>query len=386
MGLIKPTPKTLVEGLNLSDLHPGVDYWIEYQFTNHLGEHIIFNRSDITTPNRIIEVYSNDYTQREVTDTYNHLPYLGWGIDQNPVSKVMCYAEYNSDTAEEASIFRSTDNGKTWTPVLTVSANGASVPEIRHFHLVFKKPGVNNVWFASSGDSPEHCHVWKSTDDGLTWTKVVEADHRVRAVQYDSLEGMLYWSEDNVNGGIYRMDQETFVIEELIAKNVLSGLGYSFIRVPEGWVAFYSKAGTGLDPNNSHVYLIDLNFNHHLLLKDPSDFTAFKSRRASGISGYFYTYTTAAGKRAAYRMARGRIIKQDNVYGIDLQYIDGGARGHSLIGTNSGGSTWFPLEHRIHTNWYTLNATEEIYVVADRKHIFKSIDHQNFIQPNLPLE
>jgi hypothetical protein len=69
-----------------------------------------------------------------------------------------------------SSLFRSRDRGQSWETVLTCSPD-----EIRHFHTVIADPYKAGRWWASSGDLPRECEVWRSEDDGTSWTKMTNS-------------------------------------------------------------------------------------------------------------------------------------------------------------------------------------------------------------------
>ena len=68
--------------------------------------------------------------------------------------------------AEDSRVFRSRDGGRTWTCVFSKTA-----AEIRHFHTVIADPWAPGHWWISSGDAVSECRVWRSTDDGISWTE-----------------------------------------------------------------------------------------------------------------------------------------------------------------------------------------------------------------------
>ena len=132
--------------------------------------------------------------------------------------------------------------------------------------------------------------MWKSTDDGLNWTEIISGDVRVRTVHIAFDSTYLYWSQDNLNGGFYRMSKATNTVEEMIPPGMLSGLGYSCTLTPFGFVCFYNKTTGGIDPNNSYIYLVDWSFNYYTLAVLTATITNMKSHKMSPLTGNIYSY------------------------------------------------------------------------------------------------
>ena len=87
---------------------------------------------------------------------------------------VIIFGEYSFNSPgrplRDSSVFRSEDGGRTWTTVLT------QAPSLcRHFHTVAADLDEDGVWWASSGDSPQQCHVWRSGNDGVGWEEVTSS-------------------------------------------------------------------------------------------------------------------------------------------------------------------------------------------------------------------
>lgn len=180
---------------------------------------------------------------------------LGWlrntGIDYKPnehgfADGTIIYAEYYlPDYGVETPVvrvMRSTDYGLTWTQVFSQNTRLNESPEVFHFHFVRHDPYNAGHWYIGSGDSPSESNIWRSVDDGLTWTKVndpafsgdLQSIHRTCDVHFT--EDYLYWgTDDSVNamgqgdGGKWvrtprNLDTNQFEIE------VLSDLG-DWVRV-----------------------------------------------------------------------------------------------------------------------------------------------------------
>lgn len=345
-------------------------YLLAPQFTLADGRHIVFDSGTASKADPgVIRLFSKDYSYHYDGSTFNYRPYPTQGIDQNPFTKTVCYAEYNQDVAETASVWRST-NYTDWTPVLTVNARGHATPEIRHWHMVTADPYVSGHWYAWSGDDIGECHIWKSTDDALTWTKIVENDNRVRAVGVQFNGDYIYWFEDNINGGFFRLAKNTNTVETIIASGVLSGIGYSTIQTPFGYVGFYDKRAGALDEANSYVYLVDFDLNYHQVAKFPDRVSAFKSRFCSAMTGEMYSHVTPESRDGwPSRLLTAKIIHTGDGFGLDMHHINSYEFGFDNVGIT--GYNLFALEHYVNTNRAGFIATNTMYAVLKGRYVFK---------------
>ena len=140
---------------------------------------------------------------------------LGWlrntGIDMdigsNVVHGTIIYAEYylegfNVDT-DTVKVWRSTDQGRTWTAVFSQNCRQSESSEIYHFLFVRRDPYNEGHWYLGSGDTPDESNIWRSVDDGLTWTKIndplfsgeLQSVHRTCNLYFT--EDYIYWGTDD---------------------------------------------------------------------------------------------------------------------------------------------------------------------------------------------
>lgn len=99
------------------------------------------------------------------------------------------YAEYIGDPVDYLHVWRSTDSGNTWKKVLTKKGQYFK-PEndIRHFHTIRSDPFVKNTWYLSSGDTGAKRHesrVWISSDNGDNWRDITDETTKKREKFYN---------------------------------------------------------------------------------------------------------------------------------------------------------------------------------------------------------
>lgn len=151
----------------------------------------------------------------------HHEQKLGWlkntGIDiaYNSIgcasaNGTIMYAEYylpeyvdSANPPTTINVWRSTNWGKSWTSVFQQNIRTHESPDIYHFHFVRHDPYNPGHWYLGSGDEPSESNIWRSTDDGLTWTKIndpafsggLQSVHRSCNLYFT--EDYIYWGTDD---------------------------------------------------------------------------------------------------------------------------------------------------------------------------------------------
>lgn len=126
------------------------------------------------------------------------------------------FGEYtlNTNRENETKLFRSTDNGRSFQPILTFSKD-----EVRHIHFVQWDEYEKCLWLGT-GDLNHECRLMKSVDNGDTWETVGEGSQLWRAVGVSFTEDSLYWGTDagSVSDPNYiiRMDRKSCKIEKVL--------------------------------------------------------------------------------------------------------------------------------------------------------------------------
>ena len=118
-------------------------------------------------------------------------------IDYCPNTKhVVIFGEYASDTKAVVNLWRTENRGATWTSVLAPTGNNGGIAgEVRHFHAVAADPYTKH-WWAASGDADAQCKIYRSTDDGVTWTVLYSGTQRERTTSFVFTTDYVYYGTD----------------------------------------------------------------------------------------------------------------------------------------------------------------------------------------------
>lgn len=154
------------------------------------------------------------------------------GIDFNPYTKTIIFAEYPPDglydTAKVYKINISNLNNIIFDTVFEQNTRTHPTdPQIRHFHTVYWYRYLDNdYWLLTSGDTELESKIWISTDDGLNWSILKENDKKFRLTDFTMKNNYLYWGEDNYSGKICKMSMEDFTVTDLITNFNIGNLSY----------------------------------------------------------------------------------------------------------------------------------------------------------------
>jgi len=84
----------------------------------------------------------------------------------------LMFAEYTPNDGETAHkpsrVWRSRDFARSWEMV-------HEEPRVRHFHFLQAHPTCHGEWWLTAGDTASESRIWKSVDDGSTWTDQTSA-------------------------------------------------------------------------------------------------------------------------------------------------------------------------------------------------------------------
>lgn len=235
-------------------------------------------------------------------------------------------------------IYRSRDAGVTWEPVLELGPDKA-----RHFHCVQPDPFRPGTWWASTGDVPKECRLYRSDDDGDSWTDVTgaattsghpsfrsshQAAYRFTALAFTP-DAML-WPTDDWMGGLQHYDQRLPLDQRAGSRLFLSArdpskvdtkevayLGYAARSITDagpGWIVTTESKYPEISvrPQVFYVPKADLSQTRHLFDIDNYHWrgTGFTYARASRIAqdGVFFSFRQAYdGFRGGAKLMRWKV-------------------------------------------------------------------------------
>lgn len=101
------------------------------------------------------------------------------------------FGEYsvNQDHKNQTRLFRSSDNGMSFTPVLTFDRT------VRHIHFVKYDPYANCLWLGT-GDADNECLLMRSFDNGDSWEKIGSGCQDWRTIGVCFTPDHLVWGTD----------------------------------------------------------------------------------------------------------------------------------------------------------------------------------------------
>lgn len=136
--------------------------------------------------------------------------------------RVVMFGEYGTGLYDEDPtyrIWRTTNNGLTWTPCLEIQgdSNTLGTGDIRHFHCVQRDRHIAGHWWAAAGDENHQCKIFRTTDDGLNWEQIfplpgVEGTQQERTCSFVIDKKYIYYGMDAPTVGkdnvkIFRIDK-----------------------------------------------------------------------------------------------------------------------------------------------------------------------------------
>lgn len=252
------------------------------------------------------------------------------------------YFGCGSTTLTPGYVIRSTDNGDTWSVVLTVESNAVwNMSEDSTGRLY-----INEYSMGAANDTELYAYnVWRSADDGLTWSKFYsfppqstpgakDSTRHVHLVAVDSDDNVYVtvgdtWSVWTGGGKNYVLNTSGEVVQDL----GIEGNGYcSWVELEDGTLLF----GGDAQPNS--IYRIT----------DRGTFTR-ETVLSLGAGGHF----GSAPDTAFLGMCLGK-------YGVVYAVSNGnGANQSYIFASPDGGDTWVMLD-------YSATDTGSTYITCNR--------------------
>lgn len=194
-------------------------------------------------------------TFTKVLDAY------GWrgtdGIFQDSVTGAIIFGENEGSAESVLRLMRSTDDGLTWNAVLT-----RTNAQIRHWHSV-QMDMYTGEWIATSGDTDAQVEWWKSSN-GTSWTCIVGGDSGVPGSQMYRTLGLFFtqdeyvWASDNPLWGY----DQNFVCRvqkddpSKISKSFpLPAAAYAHIQLSHVWIMATQPEGYTMSDRVARVYV-----------------------------------------------------------------------------------------------------------------------------------
>lgn len=113
-------------------------------------------------------------------------------------ARVVIFGEYAQDSKSVVNLWRTTDRGATWTSVLSLAGNAGVVGsgEARHCHVIARDP-FSGHWWAGFGDADHQCAIYRSQDEGVTWTELWSGSQRERTTSFVFTPTHAYYGMDS---------------------------------------------------------------------------------------------------------------------------------------------------------------------------------------------
>lgn len=166
--------------------------------------------------------------------------------DKGNLFSVVIFGEYDTEDSmsENLNLWRTTDHGTTWQSVLSQTGNDnvAGAGEIRHFHCVQADPYQLGDWWASSGDTNQQDKIWRSQDEGLSWTLIFSGSQRERTCSFVFEKNCIYYGMDSqsmypTHNKIVRINRGDLSREDIgYTNNAYSVYGLTKTVAPAGFL------------------------------------------------------------------------------------------------------------------------------------------------------
>ena len=250
------------------------------------------------------------------------------------------YAEYASH-ADRLKVWRSVDDGHSWSQVFSAAGTASEAAQIRHFHTLMPDPHHAGHWYLSSGDAESHSRIWVTRDSGGSWLDVSDPHpkgmNRLDLHRHTSLwftRDHLYWGTDDGldgNARLVRARRGTPLAVESIG--LMGEAVRTLVSTPDGFV-FVSEAknATGRTPAN----YADVHFSSDLeqvvrvgglLMFGADNGVTFSRASIQSIGNTFFSYGESRTVRDFSPILRGHaplsIVRrlESLYYGVGCRWV-----------------------------------------------------------------
>ena len=143
----------------------------------------------VTAKRHLYTVAANGVVKNDFTGYVGNKP-GHQGVCVTP-DGTLFFGEYsiNLDHKNRTRLFRSTDNGMSFSPVLTFDRN------VRHIHFIKYDPYEDCLWLGT-GDADDECLLMRSRDNGDSWTTVGSGGQDWRTIGVCFTPDSLIWGTD----------------------------------------------------------------------------------------------------------------------------------------------------------------------------------------------
>lgn len=189
---------------------------------------------------------------------------------------VLLYGNYTSAVDQGAFVWRSTNAGTSWTPVI-------SIPTGKHIHCIRKSPNTGIIWCTIGDAGFTGRGLWKSADQGVTWTLMASNDYGIDMVFIPATGGrppMVVMEGDGINRphlmGFYETAAAGAKMFPLVwftgaptDPNSTRGTVRGMCLTPNGDIAYFTTTEAGAVGTKAGLYVAQgPDFTRAILLKD----------------------------------------------------------------------------------------------------------------------
>lgn len=192
---------------------------------------------------------------------------LSWSISSDKMGNIFLgeYGPRENDLSK--TVWRSSKSGERWVAVFNAEDLQVKDLDRTHIHRVAIDPFTDNLW-VTVGDGKENRGVYRSADQGLSWTRIIDSQATGIAFSADAI----FLGEDVKTAEITRFDRETEKTKREINLSKEGNYGGSIYDLLIG-ASGSLFAPTMKYPDQSHIASVwaKISGEWQLLLEAPSE-------------------------------------------------------------------------------------------------------------------